>query len=127
MIFIDENNIPIFCCKHLRHLDLLQVAKGCFYTENTPPTGFSGSGICQTQIFRWELRSRLPWQQGGATKTFWRSVEGASVLGGFCLPRIEDTVISYIPGWWQLKYLFYCSPRKIEEDETNLTNIFQLA
>ena len=48
---MDENNIPIFCCKNLTHLGLVHVAKGCFYTENTPPTGFSGGGICQIQIF----------------------------------------------------------------------------
>ena len=118
---MDENNISIFCCKNLKHLGLVQVAKGCW--ENPQPKAFSGSGICQIQIFRWELRSRLPWQQGGATKTFWRSVEGASGFGWIFLPRIEDTLIS---GWWQLKYFVYCSPRKIGEDETNLTNIFQL-
>ena len=47
--------------------------------------------------------------------------------GGDFLPRIEDNTIYNIYTWVvATQIFFYCSPRKIGEDETNLTNIFQL-
>eukprot|EP00913_Durusdinium_trenchii_P017260 g16230.t1 len=35
-----------------------------------------GLGPNEVTVRSFRVPSRLPWQQGGATKTFWRSVEG---------------------------------------------------